>query len=396
MKRTLLIIIVLMFSITLLSCDSENKVKDTDIDNAMKTNVNETKEDNIVDSDNSEKEKNEKNEKKTNEKDNDFVFNNSSTKKLTENELYDLDKETLGLARNEIFARLGHVFKTEKYNNYFVNKSWYKPIKEINIQDLNDIERYNVNFIKFNEDRVNGLHEYYKPEKKKYDIYPNNKEVKVDINGDNVKERILYKKDDRSYKFKLYINDNLVAEKDYGNPSDNFAIVDINVNDNYKEIILSDYGPSNDYVSTYYYYNGNKLINMGTTEGLFESGITIDGKGKFTAMARADILHTWFFDKYYKLDKNHLIVEIPKDMYTTNFDVFVMKSIDLFLNKDGKLLKHTLNEGETVKLIGTNNKDKVYIKLDSGEIAWFEIEGFHKIPNVGYAQEVFYGLCYAD
>lgn len=386
MKKTLLIIILLISSIILIACNSENNIKDSNVDNVINSKNNENSKDKNIDSESS--------GNKENEKDNSYIFENSNTKKLTENELYDLDKETLGLARNEIFARLGHVFKTEKYNNYFINKSWYKPIKEIKIEDLNNIERYNANFIKFNEDRINDLHGYYKPTQKEYDIYSKNEEVELDINGDNIKERILYKKDDSSYK--LYINDNLVAEEDYGNPSDNFAIVDIYVNDNYKEIIISDYGPSNDYVSTYYYYNGNKLINMGNTGGLYDYGITINGKGEFAAMSRADILHTWFFDRRYKLDKNHLIVEIPKDMYTTNFDVFVMKSIDLFYKKDGKLLKHTLNEGKIVKIIGTNNIDKVYIKLDNGELAWFEIEGFDKIPNVGHASEVFFGLCYAD
>lgn len=56
-----------------------------------------------------------------------YIFSDSSTRYLTDNEVSSLSKEQLGYARNEIYARHGYVFKTEKYAQYFSSKSWYKP-----------------------------------------------------------------------------------------------------------------------------------------------------------------------------------------------------------------------------------------------------------------------------
>lgn len=54
--------------------------------------------------------------------------------------------EALPYIRNEIFARKGYVFKSDKYNEYFNKMPWYKPKYE-NIE-LNEIEMKNIEFIK--------------------------------------------------------------------------------------------------------------------------------------------------------------------------------------------------------------------------------------------------------
>ena len=79
--------------------------------------------------------------------DNTYVFPNSNTKKLTKEDVLAIPKDQWGYARNEILARHGYTFKTEKYSKYFASKSWYTPggYKE---SSLSDIEWYNVNLIK--------------------------------------------------------------------------------------------------------------------------------------------------------------------------------------------------------------------------------------------------------
>ncbi len=44
-----------------------------------------------------------------------------------EDDLKNLTKDQLGLARNEIFARHGYVFTNDEYKKYFSSKSWYVP-----------------------------------------------------------------------------------------------------------------------------------------------------------------------------------------------------------------------------------------------------------------------------
>jgi len=79
-----------------------------------------------------------------------YIFPKSDTEKLLESDVSKLNKENLILARNEIFARHGFVFKTEEYKSYFTNKSWYKPNPAFKGFDgeLNAVEVYNINFIK--------------------------------------------------------------------------------------------------------------------------------------------------------------------------------------------------------------------------------------------------------
>lgn len=81
----------------------------------------------------------------------DYIIPDSSTRLLSESELYGLDQDTLKLARNEIYARHGYIFKSDELMNYFSSKSWYVPQYESD-QDvyaqLNDIEKQNLDMIK--------------------------------------------------------------------------------------------------------------------------------------------------------------------------------------------------------------------------------------------------------
>lgn len=87
----------------------------------------------------------------------DFIIADSSTRLLTEADVAGLTKEQLGYARNEIFARHGRPFKTQKYKEYFAKCSWYKVNSSYNLDDdksnLNSIEKQNVDFILMHENQ---------------------------------------------------------------------------------------------------------------------------------------------------------------------------------------------------------------------------------------------------
>jgi len=87
----------------------------------------------------------------------DFIIKDSSIRLLTEADIKGLSKAQLGYARNEIFARNGRPFKTEKYKEYFSKCSWYKVKASYNLNDdksnLNEIERANVDFILAHENK---------------------------------------------------------------------------------------------------------------------------------------------------------------------------------------------------------------------------------------------------
>ena len=81
---------------------------------------------------------------------NEYIIYDSHIRYLTKSELYKYSKNELALIRNEIFARYGYIFNKDEYFNYFINTSWYVPNPNFSgsINELNDIERYNVKLIK--------------------------------------------------------------------------------------------------------------------------------------------------------------------------------------------------------------------------------------------------------
>lgn len=88
--------------------------------------------------------------------DDDYILPDSGIRKLTNSDLAGLDADELELARNEIYARAGRRFNTDYIQDYFDDKWWY--VGTIEPEDftedmLNDVEKYNVNFIRNYEEK---------------------------------------------------------------------------------------------------------------------------------------------------------------------------------------------------------------------------------------------------
>lgn len=80
-----------------------------------------------------------------------YIIPDSSTKRLEENDIKDLTKEELRLARNEIYARHGRLFDDTELQSYFDKKSWYNgTVDPENFKEemLSDIEKDNIKLIK--------------------------------------------------------------------------------------------------------------------------------------------------------------------------------------------------------------------------------------------------------
>ena len=77
---------------------------------------------------------------------NGYVIADSSYRIISKQDLYGMTEHEVCIARNEIYARYGYIFQTEKYNEYFQNFSWYRPSTH-SLPALNSIEAQNVNTI---------------------------------------------------------------------------------------------------------------------------------------------------------------------------------------------------------------------------------------------------------
>ncbi len=77
-----------------------------------------------------------------------YWIDDSDTRRLTRAELSDYDKDDLGYIRNEILARHGYPFQTEKYADYFGSQDWYERDEGFSFDRLSATEARNVELIK--------------------------------------------------------------------------------------------------------------------------------------------------------------------------------------------------------------------------------------------------------
>lgn len=79
----------------------------------------------------------------------DYILADSHERYYTEDELSGLTKNQLAIARNEIYARHGYIFKkNQTMKKYFEGKSWYKGTKDnVPDSDFNVYEKANIDLI---------------------------------------------------------------------------------------------------------------------------------------------------------------------------------------------------------------------------------------------------------
>ncbi|MEK6266805.1 MAG: YARHG domain-containing protein [Clostridium sp.] len=131
-------------SISKLFPNTSNNTKETSTENKVTSNANITNKEPNIKLDNSETE----NKPDTNkfESVDSYILPKSRSEKLLDSDVSILSKENLTLARNEIYARHGFVFKSEPYKSYFLKKSWYNPNPSFD-GNLDNVETANIKLI---------------------------------------------------------------------------------------------------------------------------------------------------------------------------------------------------------------------------------------------------------
>ena len=94
-----------------------------------------------------------------------YILPGSDSRYIDVNEVNQMSKEELRLARNEIYARHGRQFETDDLNQYFSNKSWYHGYlskEQFDDSVLNEFEKANLGLIKSieNTETQSGTPEY--------------------------------------------------------------------------------------------------------------------------------------------------------------------------------------------------------------------------------------------
>jgi len=104
-----------------------------------------------------------------------YVIYDSSSRLISRSDLIGMTSEQLELARNEIFARHGRIFKDEFLREYFESCSWYRgSIQPEKFDDsyLNQVEKRNVSIIIDYENELEKEQESIMEVSALYDIEP--------------------------------------------------------------------------------------------------------------------------------------------------------------------------------------------------------------------------------
>lgn len=224
--------------------------------------------------------------------------------------------------------------------------------------------------------------------------------VKEDIDGDGVVEEItlsVSENDSNRYtlSIKRYATYSITS---YGSNIDRvIKIVDIDKNDNIKEIAIPESGPSSDEKVAFYTMDRHDIKFIGKIDGSFD--YMAIGNKEVIGSTRGNILHTWFHKDTFKLLLNHtLILDKPENgLYSMgDWEVTVQKSIPIYKSPNGDQLVN-LKVGEKVKLVATDDKENILLETEDGKQGWIMIEGYDGIKGTNYrGSEVFEGLSYAD
>lgn len=235
--------------------------------------------------------------------------------------------------------------------------------------------------------------------------------MSTDLNGDGKSERITvdFLKDAGTNNTRISMSQ--VSLDFYTlNPLDVYAVVDINIEDSYKEVLVCENGPSDDPATYVFTFDGSIIIdccrelsshNISGNIAPGQTGINIDGSGRVKFYQRASLLQTWFYLTEYSLDNSRRLCEIPPTdgYYKTDYTVFMVNPLSVFEKRDTASKSFIIPDGQTVTISGTDNAEWIELTAKDGKKGWAHLISFMEIQNGDTAvdaSKVFYGLCYAD
>lgn len=85
-----------------------------------------------------------------------FIFPDSDTELIAQEEIENLSDSDLTYAINEIYARHGYIFRSDELRQYYEQFSWYMgeiPSSEFSVDCFNQIEQQNWNLLVKERDR---------------------------------------------------------------------------------------------------------------------------------------------------------------------------------------------------------------------------------------------------
>lgn len=233
--------------------------------------------------------------------------------------------------------------------------------------------------------------------------------VPLDLDGDGDQESVRYEivRDEDGYDtgFRMGIGDAAVEGSGW---CMNEKLYALRISEYDTLILVSDYGPSDDYETHFYLYSNDLLIPAGSVFSMPESMNVNDGI--ITAPVRGKLLYTWFHDADFALanywgesgeTKAH-VYQIPRWMYPMGLMVTLKTDLPVVISMADSDEGHTFQAGEEVILCATDDAAWVYVQsVESGAAGWMRAggeTGMECLVNGEwmFSWDVFEGLVFAD
>ena len=191
----------------------------------------------------------------------------------------------------------------------------------------------------------------------------------------------------------------------YDPDPDYYAITDIDPEDGCLEIAIQDLGPSDDFSTGFFRYDGESLSFLGTVEGVIRYGGQ-DGSVKFTepgviqSQLRLSVFQTWWATASWRLADGKLTLE-EKELYGNEYpnEITALADFDAYSAQDASLTPETMKAGTKLIVLGTDNSEWVLTEGEDRAQVWLYIPQGYYICSGGeykYCWEVFDGLIMAD
>ena len=231
----------------------------------------------------------------------------------------------------------------------------------------------------------------------------------TDLDGDGQEDTVVctYTKEDYPQKLSVVINGeerNQMDTRSWDSIQDYYYVVDLDESDVNRDIAILDEGPSSDPISVFFYYHDTILEECGTVAGFVGSyQVEIHGDSTVSAIKRMQVLQTWWGYTTWVVNENHLLEELPQEIYlpTPNsmVSVTLLQDLQAFTQMDTSSARQTLAAGTVLTLTGTDNNTWVSVTTDNNTY-WVYLPDGWSIDNGGaeaiFAADIMDGLLYAD
>jgi hypothetical protein len=336
---------------------------------------------------------------------------------------YDLDKRVLSdaevagltaidarLKRNLIYAVHERQFKDPFLTAYFTAYlPGYHPRWAVLDSALSATERDNLARLKVQEQRAAAArtHAASRPPDGLIDLSKLDQHAEVhfhvDLTGDGTDEIVTFHGEPSNTagdlpRLIIEVNGTALFGPEYLSPNAAFGKID--AKEKRTQLLIGTPGPSSDFATRLYEFDGMHVTELGTVGGMITHGLHLDGSGTVKALGRGRILETWFYDDFYTLGPQRKLLRLPREVYP------LQKPTAVTLKQNVPLWKErghgsagdggTIASGARGTIDSCDDKEWCHIVAGSSK-GWFHLRDEFVVDPPGMqAAALFDGLVLAD